>query len=112
MKLAVVLIRGKINMTQQQKDTLKMLNLEKKNHVVVLEDTPVVKGMLKKVESHITWGPVDEATEKELSKKGKIAKLGPPKKGYGRKGIKMPFKLGGAYGNREEKINDLITRMI
>tara|TARA_Y100000310_G_scaffold275662_1_gene292307 strand:- start:76 stop:546 length:471 start_codon:yes stop_codon:yes gene_type:complete len=39
-------------------------------------------------------------------------KLTPPAKGFGRKGIKKAFSLGGALGYRKEKINDLIKRMI
>jgi large subunit ribosomal protein L30 len=39
-------------------------------------------------------------------------RMSPPRKGFERKGIKVPFKLGGASGNRSEKINDLILRMM
>ena len=39
-------------------------------------------------------------------------RLNPPIKGFGRKGIKKPFSLGGALGYRKEKINDLIKRML
>ncbi len=39
-------------------------------------------------------------------------KLTPPAKGFGRKGIKRAFSLGGALGYRKEKINELIKRMI
>tara|TARA_Y100000310_G_C20690729_1_gene822017 strand:- start:1257 stop:1730 length:474 start_codon:yes stop_codon:yes gene_type:complete len=39
-------------------------------------------------------------------------KLTPPSKGFGRKGIKKPFSMGGALGYRMNKINDLIKRMI
>ena len=139
-KLAVVLVRGTVNVTQPVKDTLKMLNLSRKNHCVVLENNPVNLGMLKKVKDYITWGELDESTFKELMEKrgeeykcrlkdfkekfsnnvfefnGKKYKtyfrLNPPRKGFGRKGIKVAFKVGGALGNRNEKINDLIKRML
>jgi large subunit ribosomal protein L30 len=39
-------------------------------------------------------------------------RLNPPRKGFERKGIKVPFSLGGALGYRKNKINDLIKRMI
>ena len=39
-------------------------------------------------------------------------KLTPPAKGFGRKGIKKAFSLGGALGYRKDRINDLIKRMI
>ncbi|MAG45358.1 MAG: 50S ribosomal protein L30 [Nanoarchaeota archaeon] len=39
-------------------------------------------------------------------------RLSPPRKGFERKGIKVPFSLGGVLGYRKEKINDLLNRMI
>lgn len=39
-------------------------------------------------------------------------RLGMPKKGFERKGIKVPFSMGGALGYRKNNINDLIKRMI
>lgn len=113
MKLAIIRIRGTVNRTGTVTDTLKMLNLNKPNHCVVLEDTPSVKGMIKKVEPTITYGPVTEESIKALEKHktNKHYALNPPRKGYGRKGLKMPFKLGGSYGDRGDKINELITRM-
>ncbi|MCX6695673.1 MAG: 50S ribosomal protein L30 [Candidatus Altiarchaeota archaeon] len=42
----------------------------------------------------------------------KLFRLSPPKKGYERKGIKLPYSTHGALGYRRDKINDLIERMI
>ena len=39
-------------------------------------------------------------------------KLNPPRSGFERKGIKVPFSLGGALGYRKNNINDLIKRMV
>jgi large subunit ribosomal protein L30 len=39
-------------------------------------------------------------------------RLNPPKKGFEREGIKKPYKLGGALGNRGDKIKELLERMI
>jgi len=41
-----------------------------------------------------------------------IFRLNPPKKGFEREGIKKPYTLGGALGDRKDKIKDLIMRMI
>lgn len=114
MKLAIIRIRGTVNRNGEIRDTLTMLNLNKPNHCVIVEDTPSVKGMIKKVAPLLTWGPITDKTEKALEKRktNKHYALNPPKKGYGRKGIKMPFKLGGSYGDRGEKINDLLERML
>ncbi len=139
-KLAVVLIRGMVNMTGSVKRTLALLNLTRKNHCVVIINNPVNLGMVKKVKDYVTWGPVTEETFKELvDKRGKeytarltdsrnkysyraldingkkyrpFFTLNPPKKGFGRKGIKVAFKVGGALGDRGDKINDLIKRMV
>jgi large subunit ribosomal protein L30 len=113
MKLAIVRVRGNVRIGTGVRDTFKMLGLNKKNHCVIVEDLPHIKGMLKPISHLATWGPVDEKTLAALKTKGdKIFKLNPPRKGYGRKGVKMPFKRGGASGDRKEKINDLIMRMI
>ncbi len=139
-KLAVVLIRGSIDMNQQLKDTLRILGLYKKNHCIIVDNSPPILGMIIKVKDYITWGEVSEQTFKELvEKRGKEFKaretdskkkysyrtlnynskkykpyfaLNPPIKGFGRKGIKVAFRAGGALGNRGEKINDLLKRMI
>jgi large subunit ribosomal protein L30 len=39
-------------------------------------------------------------------------RLHPPIGGFERKGIKMPFAKGGVLGNREEKIKELIEKML
>lgn len=39
-------------------------------------------------------------------------RLKPPIKGFGRKGTKVPFSLGGTLGYRKDKINELLKRMI
>lgn len=39
-------------------------------------------------------------------------RLTPPVGGFGNKGTKQPFSLGGALGYRGTKINDLIKRMV
>lgn len=39
-------------------------------------------------------------------------KLKPPLKGFERKGIKVPYSMGGVLGYRKENINGLILRML
>ena len=115
-KIAVILVRGLVELRQEIKDTLRMLNLQKKNACVILEDNPVNKGMLKKVENYVTYGTVTEETLKLLKEKRPTAKkfysLHPPRGGFEIKGIKKPFHLKGALGNRKEKMNDLIKKML
>ena len=139
-KLVVVLVRGLIDLSQEIKDTLRMLRLTRKNHCVVVDDTPSVHGMVVKVKDCVTFGPLSSETFAKLVEKRGVEFLGrktdrqkaysydmiayngkdylpyfrlsPPRKGFGRKGIKIAFGVGGALGNRGEKINDLIERML
>ncbi len=113
-KLAIIRIKGPVGVKYEVEDTMKMLHLNNKFNCAVIEDKPEFRGMIRKVEHLITWGTISDDTIKllEKRKKGKYYILHPPRGGFERKGIKMPFKLGGAYGCRKEKINDLIQRML
>ena len=115
-KIAVIRVRGLVNVNQDVKDTLNMLHLFKRNFCVLIPSNPIYLGMLQKVKDQVTWGDVDDKAlallEKRKEEGKKFFRLQPPKKGYGRKGVKQPFSVGGALGDRGEKINDLIERMV
>ncbi len=121
-KLAIIRIRGIPKIKATISDTMDMLGLMKKHTCVVLEDSPSVKGMVKKIENYVTWGEIsEEALNLLADKRGKTAKknefktvyfLAPPVKGFEKGGIKKPFTVGGALGYRAEKINVLISKMI
>lgn len=121
-KLAVILIRGLVGIRFDTRDTLENLKLNKKHTCVVINDTPSLRGMLKKVQDFTTFGTINEETLKELQEKrgnkdleGNLKNvffLAPPKGGFERKGIKKSFVIGGALGERKEAINDLIKKMI
>ena len=140
-QLAVVRVRGLTGIKIKIEDTLKMLRLYKKNYCCVLPNNPIYLGMLKKSKDYITWGEIDDETfnilvekrgeefkGRETDSKNKIKyndfvlinnkkikkyfRLNPPRKGFGRKGIKTSFQNGGALGYRGDKINDLIKRML
>jgi len=112
--IAAIRVRGKIGVDRPKEDTLRMLHLYKKNFCVVLKENETIKGMLKRVKDYVTWGNVEEETVKLLEQKSKkpFIRLNSPRKGYGRKGIKKTFSVGGALGERKEAINDLIKRML
>jgi large subunit ribosomal protein L30 len=113
---AAVQIRGTVRVRKEIKDTLRMLNLQRKHACVVVPTTPVYRGMLHKCKDYITYGEVSkeilEALKKARKPNGKTFALHPPKGGFERKGIKKPFMQGGALGYRADKINDLIKRML
>lgn len=140
--IAVIRIRGLINLRGDINDTLDMLRLYRKNYCVVLPNIPAIIGMVKKAKDYITWGEIDDETYKLLvEKKGeeykgreadsknkinykgryfvsdnkkykKYFRLSPPRGGFEKKGIKTPFSKGGVLGNRKEKIKELIMKMI
>ncbi len=140
MKLAIVRIRGLTGVKSGIKQTLDLLRLYRKNYCVVVEGTPSMTGMIKKVKDYVTWGEISDATYKTLVEKrgtpfvgrtedkrqtvkykfveinGKKLKpfftLSPPRGGFERKGTKMPYSNGGALGYRGEKINALLAKMI
>ena len=117
MKLAVIRIRGETGIKKPIKDTLTMLNLNRKNNCVIIPKTKDYLGMIHKVKDYITYGEIDEGTEKELQEKRgkqgkKIFTLNPPKGGFERKGTKKSFTQKGALGYRGTKIKELIQKMI
>ena len=113
--LALIRIRGPVKLPAAIEDTLKMLKLHKKNTLVLIKPTPSLMGMIEKVKYYITYGTIDSETLKELKEKkgeGNIYHMNNPVKGFGRKGVKAVFSVGGALGDRKEMINDLIRRML
>lgn len=117
--LAVVRVRGHINLKGEMEDTMRMLRLHRANSCALIEANPSSMGMIKKAKDYLTWGPVSDDIVKELSKRNnvgsekiKVYYLNPPRKGFGRKGIKVQFTRAGALGDRNDKINDLVKRML
>ncbi|MBI5393050.1 uL30 family ribosomal protein [Candidatus Woesearchaeota archaeon] len=121
--VAAVRIRGLVRVPAYIKDTLQMLNLHKKNYCSIYKDTPSIRGMLQNAKDYITFGTINHAlylqlvekrAEKDVKKGGikKFFRLHPPLKGYGRKGVKVPYANSGALGDRKDEIKDLLARMI
>lgn len=70
--LLVIRIRGIINVSNREKDTLRMLRIERNNYATIIDDRPDYKGMLQKAKDWITWGEPSIETVKEiLIKRGK-----------------------------------------
>ena len=140
-KLAAIRVRGIVGMNQRVESTMSLLKLYRKNYCTVIQGNLSCTGMLKKAKDYVTWGEINEETFKALvSRRGeefkereadaagnikyndfitidnrkikKYFRLNAPRKGFGRKGLKHSFKVGGALGYRGEAINDLIMRML
>jgi len=67
--IAVVRIRGKVNVKKDVEDTLKMLRLNRVNHCVLVPEKPEYLGMIKKVKDWVTFGKVDKNTVVQLLEK-------------------------------------------
>jgi large subunit ribosomal protein L30 len=139
--IAVVKIRSKIDASDKIKFALDNLRLRNKLRCAVFLDNPSIRGQLRIVKDFTTFGTIseeflgemlkkrgEEFTTRDQDSKGKIKyggflthdkkkfksvlRLHPPVGGFERKGIKKPFNLGGALGDRKDKIKDLIVRML
>jgi large subunit ribosomal protein L30 len=137
---AVIRIRGEIKTKPDVKKAFDLLNLSRVNHMSIWNETNANLKAIKKVENYATFGIINEDMLKEiLEKRGNFEegvdakkaftalsegktpneagikncfRLSPPRKGHARKGIKKAFNNGGALGERKEKINDLIAKMV
>jgi large subunit ribosomal protein L30 len=58
-RLIVIRIRGSVNVNRKIENTLRMLNLERVNNAVFIDDRESYRGMLQIVKDYVTWGEVD-----------------------------------------------------
>ncbi len=66
--LAVIRIRGTVNMNSKEEMALKILRLHRRNHAVLVSNTPQMVGILKTAWKFITWGEIDKNTLQLLLK--------------------------------------------
>ncbi len=121
-RIAIILIRGLVNVRHDMKKTLLLLGLHRKFACVTKIKDKETLGMVKKVKDYIAWGEIDEETYNKLVEKrgqksadGTLKKhfrLHPPKGGFERKGTKAGYSTGGALGYRGKEINELLQKMI
>jgi large subunit ribosomal protein L30 len=64
LKLKVTLVRSGINRPERQKLTIKGLGLTRMHKAVILNDTPAIRGMIRKVSHLVTVEPADSAAAK------------------------------------------------
>lgn len=69
---AVIRVRGGFMLRSDMRITMDHLHLTRQNHLVLVKDSPVNNGMIRKINSYVTWGDIDEETLiKLLIKRGK-----------------------------------------
>ncbi|MCA9694830.1 MAG: 50S ribosomal protein L30 [Myxococcales bacterium] len=59
LKLKVTLVRSPIDRTETQKATVRGLGLRRLHRSVVLEDTPSIRGMIRKVQHLVAVEPAE-----------------------------------------------------
>ena len=111
-----------LSIFQENEQTTKMIKTAQDYATYGKISDTVLKELIEKKALPLKEGQkVDVKKVVEELKKGKspkeagirnLFKMSPPRRGYERKGIKMPFKLGGAAGNRGDKIDALVVRMM
>ncbi len=73
MVYAVVKIRGIVKSKPDVKRTLELLNLDRINHCVIIEDNEHYRGMLQKVKDYVAWGEINtETLAILLNKRGRL----------------------------------------
>jgi large subunit ribosomal protein L30 len=56
--LAVLRLRGNVNIAWELERAFSLMHLNRKNHVTLMRDTPSNLGMIRKIKDYATWGEV------------------------------------------------------
>ena len=71
--LVAIRVRGVSDISQEIKDTLKMLRLTRNCHATLIDNRPAYLGMLHKAQNCVTWGEISKENVAHLLKeRGKI----------------------------------------
>lgn len=71
--IAIVRVRGRVDVRSDIERTLHLLRLRRKHSCVVLRPDKSLIGMINKVKDFVTWGEIDKETFKELLlKRGRL----------------------------------------
>jgi large subunit ribosomal protein L30 len=71
--LLVIRIRGQVNVSKREEDTLRMLRIDRNNHATLLDNRSSYLGMLNEAKDFITWGePTIKTISLLLKKRGLI----------------------------------------
>ncbi|NIP67507.1 50S ribosomal protein L30 [Candidatus Bathyarchaeota archaeon] len=69
----VIRVRGESDISGEIEETLKMLNLTRNCHAILIDDRPSYRGMLRKTRNYLTWGEISEENlERLLRKRGRL----------------------------------------
>lgn len=116
--IAIIRIRGQVNIRRQITETLNRLGLKTKYSCVVIEKPKAEElGMIEKIKDFVAFGEISAETYKKLVEaRGKFSKskihfrLHPPRGGIE---SKKHFGVGrGVLGNHGKDVNKLLERML
>jgi len=120
MKLFVIRLKGRIGIRKEINATLDTLGLKRRFNALVVDSSPIILGMLKKVQNFVTYGELSEenyaklltlpSSIKKEKKNMLILRLPPPRFGLKKK-IKKLYPKGEA-GYRGKEINSLVERFL
>jgi len=66
-EVAILRVRGTANIKEPVERTLRSLRLNKPNHMVIVKEDEIIKGMISRSKDYITWGEASKEL-KELVK--------------------------------------------
>ena len=104
--LAVIRVRGRVDVRPEVRHTLALLRLHKSNHCVLVKNDLSTKGMLHVIKDWSTWGEINKETLRELLRKR--AYLAGGKKGLSEENIKDDTD----YTHIDELIESLLTNKV
>jgi len=67
--LAVIRLRGKVGMAKELEYVFQLVHLNRKNHAILVENTPSNLGQIRKIKDYSTWGEVSDDTVLSLLEK-------------------------------------------
>ena len=113
-----------VGMIQQVKEVITWGEIDEKTFRLLLEKRGKLPGAMKLTNEYLkakcntdfdAFTKDFMACEKELKDIPGLKpffKLNPPAHGFERKGLKVPYSLGGVVGYRKDNINELLARMM
>jgi len=69
MMFAVIRLKGDVNLRTEVKDTMSLLKLNRKHHLVLIPPDSKFVNMVKKIQNYVTWGEISPEVLSELLKK-------------------------------------------
>lgn len=67
--LAIIRIRGSVGVDKEREYVFKLMHLTRKNHAILLADSPSNHGSILKIKDYVTWGEVSQDSISLLLKK-------------------------------------------